>query len=131
MSFIRVLVTIIVIFVLSCVFGTLIHAYLLAGAYAAVSQLYRSSPIFIFIWLGYLSFAIGSVWVYTQGVENKPWLGQGIRFGLAMWAILTIPSFFIAYATSPIPESLLMKQTLYELADKLVLGMVTALMLRK
>jgi hypothetical protein len=37
----------------------------------------------LFVSLAYLSFAIGSVWVYAKGVENKNWLGQGIQFGIA------------------------------------------------
>ncbi len=133
MSLARLLLTVLVIFVLSVVFGTLIHAFLLKDDYMQVSQLYRTAmdTKFVFIWLAYLAFAIGSVWVYSKGVEDGPWLGQGLRFGLAMWLILSIPSFLIAYATQPIPESLVMKQTLYELVDKLVLGVVTALMLRR
>ena len=23
-------------------------------------------------------------WIYARGVENKPWLGQGLRFGVAV-----------------------------------------------
>lgn len=83
-----------------------------------------------FIILAYLSFAIGSVWVYAKGVENKPWLGQGIRFGIALWLILAIPSFLIAYAVQPVPMTLMVKQVLFEGVDKILLGIITAALYR-
>jgi hypothetical protein len=77
-----------------------------------------------------LSFAIGSVWVYAKGVENKSWLGQGIRFGIAMWLILAIPSFLIAYAVQPVPGMLVVKQVVFEGVDKVLLGVITAALYR-
>jgi hypothetical protein len=84
-----------------------------------------------FIILAYLSFAIGSVWLYAHGVEDKPWLGQGVRFGIAMWLVLTIPSFFIAYAVQPIPVLLTAKIVISEGINKVVLGIITALLYRR
>ena len=103
MSTPRTILAIVVVFVLSCVFGTLIHAILLHDDYASVASVYRAAkdasiPL---IFTGYLSFAIGSVWMYAHGVEDKAWLGQGVRFGVAVWLVLAVPSFLIAYATQP------------------------------
>jgi len=54
---------------------------------------------------------LGSVWVYAHGVQDKPLLIQGIRFGLGdVFGGLTVPSFSSAYATQPIPVLLLSKQ---------------------
>jgi hypothetical protein len=133
MSTTRIVIAIVVVFILSCVLGTLIHAFLLKTDYDQVAQLYRTAADtkFYMIFAGYLGFALGSVWVYAKGVEDKPWLGQGLRFGLAIWLILSVPSFFIEYATQPIPESLFVKQLGYELINKLILGMVTAAIVRK
>jgi hypothetical protein len=96
----KLVLTIIVIFVLANITGFLIHAVLLAPDYMTVKEHYRAegSEKMIFICLAYLAFAIGSVFAYAKGVENKPWLGQGLRFGIILWLILTVPSFFIAYA---------------------------------
>ncbi len=60
----------------------------------------------LWICLAYLSFAVGSVIVYAKGVENKPWLGQGIRFGILMWLILAVPSFLSLMQCSRFPRSL-------------------------
>ena len=124
--------TIIVVFIVANVFGFLIHAVLLKPDYMPLAAHYRAmgEEKMLFISLAYLSFAIGSVWVYAKGVETKSWLGQGIRFGTAMWLVLAIPSFVIAYAVQPVPGMLVVKQVLFEGADKILLGILTAALYR-
>lgn len=128
----KLVLTIVVVFIVANLTGFLIHAVLLAPDYMAVKEHYRpeGSEKMLFINLAYLAFAVGSVLVYAKGVENKPWLGQGLRFGILIWLVLTIPSFFIAYAVQPVPATLLMKQVLFEGVDKLLLGAVTAALYR-
>jgi hypothetical protein len=129
----RLVLTIIVVFVVANFTGYFIHAIWLRNDYATVANLYRpeGQEKMPFIVLAYLAFAIGSVWVYAHGVEDKPWLGQGVRFGLALWLILTIPWFFITYAVQPIPALLLAKQVLSELVEKIFLGLVIAALYRR
>jgi hypothetical protein len=129
----RLVLTIIVIFVLANLTGYFIHAIWLHADYLPMANLYRAEGQEKMLWivLAYVSFAIGSVWVYAQGVGDKPWLGQGIRFGMLMWLILAVPSFFIAYAVQPVPAILMSKQVLSELIDKIFLGIVTALVYGK
>jgi hypothetical protein len=128
----RLIPTIVVVFIVANIFGFLIHAVLLKSAYMPIAGYYRpmGEEKMLFICLAYLSFAIGSVWVYAKGVENKSWLGQGIRFGIAMWLILAVPSFLIAYAVQPVPGILVVKQVLFEGADKILLGILTAALYR-
>jgi hypothetical protein len=128
----KLVLTIVVVFIIANLTGFLIHAVLLAPDYMAIKEHYRpeGSEKMLFINLAYLAFAIGSVLVYAKGVENKPWLGQGLRFGILIWLVLTIPSFFIAYAVQPVPTMLLVKQVLFEGVDKLLLGAITAALYR-
>jgi hypothetical protein len=132
MNKVRLILTIVVVFVLANFLGFFIHGIWLRADYLQVSSLYRpeGEEKMLFIILGYLSFAVGSVLVYARGVENKPWLGQGVRFGILMWLILTVPSFFIAYAVQPVPAVLMAKQVLTEGVAKIVIGVVTALLYR-
>jgi len=129
----RIIAAILVVFVLSSVFGTVIHGMLLQADYAKVAPLYRTAQDtkFLLIFVGYLAFAIGSVWMYAHGVEDKPWAGQGVRFGIAVWLVLAVPSLIIAYAVQPLPESLVWKQLGYEFVNKIILGVVTAAIVRK
>jgi len=134
MNRVRLILTIVVIFVLANFAGYFIHAIWLHADYVPVAErLYRpvGQEKLLWISLAYLSFAIGSVCVYARGVEDKPWLGQGVRFGILMWLILAVPSFFIAYAVQPVPGILMVKQVLSELIDKIFLGIVTALVYGK
>ena len=128
----RLVLTIIVVFVVANLTGFFIHAIWMRADYMQVANLYRpeGQEKMVFICLAYLSFAIGSVLVYARGVENKPWLGQGVRFGILMWLVLAVPSFFIAYAVQPIPTILMAKQVVYEGLDKILLGIITAALYR-
>lgn len=128
----RLVLTIIVIFVLANLTGFFIHAIWLEADYMLSAQLYRpkGQEKLVFIILAYLSFAIGSVIVYARGVENKPWLGQGVRFGILIWLILAVPSFFIDYAVQPVPAILMAKQVICEGVNKVLLGIVTAALYR-
>jgi len=128
----RLVLTIAVVFVVANFTGYFIHAIWLRPDYMLVANLYRpeGQEKMVFIILAYLSFAIGAVWAYAHGVESKPWLGQGIRFGIVLWLILTVPSFFIQYAVQPLPAILLAKQVITEGIDKIVIGVIIAALYR-
>ena len=129
----RLVLTIIIVFVVSFFAGFFIHTIWLKQDYLLVENLYRpmGQEKMLFIVLAYLGFSIGSVWLYAHGVEQKPWVGQGIRFGLAMFLATTIPWFFITYAVQPYPLILIVKIILSEGVNKIFLGLVTALLYRK
>ncbi|HXM34846.1 MAG TPA: hypothetical protein VN920_06650 [Pyrinomonadaceae bacterium] len=113
----RLVLTIIVVFILAHLSGFFIHAIWLHADYVPIAMHYRPEGQEKILWivLAYVSFAIGSVLVYARGVEDKPLVAQGVRFGILMWLILTVPSFLIAYAVQPVPAVLMSKQVLAEL----------------
>jgi hypothetical protein len=129
----RLVLTIIVVFVVSFFAGFFIHAIWLKQDYLVVANLYRpeGQEKMPFIALAYLAFAIGSVWLYAHGVEEKPWLGQGVRFGVAIFLVTTIPWFFITYAVQPFPLILTAKIVISEAVNKIFLGIVTAFLYRR
>jgi hypothetical protein len=129
----RLILAIAVIFVLSSLFGNFIDAIALHGDYAALPQVFRA-PVnadFTLILASHLAFAIASVWIYSHGISDAPWFLQGLRFGIAMWLITSVTTHVMEFATQPLPESLVWKQLGYELIAKVVLGIVTAAMVRK
>ena len=129
----RLILAIIAVFFVANAMGFVIHAYLLRADYMLIAEHYRpqGQEKMIFINLAYLAFAIGSVIVYAKGVEEKPWLEQGIRFGFLMALVLAVPSFLIAYAVQPVPSALMVKQVMFETVDKIILGIVTAAIYRR
>ena len=129
----RLVLTIIVVFVVSFFAGFFIHAIWLRQDYMVVANLYRAEgqEKMAFIALAYLGFAIGSTWLYAHGVEDKPWLGQGVRFGVAIFLVTTIPMTLITYAVQPFPLILTAKIVICEALNKIVLGITTALLYRR
>ena len=134
MNYKRFILTVVVIFIFANVTGFLIHAMLLGPEYAKLPNLFRAKDNVQLFWINvaYVAFAIGATWIYAKGVEaNRPWLGQGLRFGIAIWLVLAVPSFMIAYAVQPVPVNLMLKQVGYEFVNKLLIGIVIAALYRK
>ena len=71
-------------------------------------------------------FSGAMVWMYSQGRNSKPWLGQGIRFGVAVWAIASIPLYLTNYVIEPWPGAFVAKILVWELVAMSVLGSLTA-----
>lgn len=126
----RMVISVIVIFALSMGFGFLIHEVLLKSDYTQVSQLFRTEEDgkahFIFLMLGQLIFSIGFVWIYNKGKEAKPFLEQGIRYGIAIAVLTSIPTFLIYYAIQPMPGMLVLKQIIFDSIGVIVRGIVVA-----
>ena len=119
-----------VVFVLVFVLGFLIHGVLLSDQYEGLEGMVRPEEEAMgylpFIVLADIIFAFAFVWIYARGREDKPWLGQGLRFGLLVWLIWAVPIFLIDYATMPVPAGLIGMQIGLELVDMLILGTTAA-----
>lgn len=108
----------------------LVHSLWLGGAYEALGQLYRPLPeqeaMFPFMLLAHVLLAGGFVWIYRRGREDKPWLGQGIRFGVVITLFATVPPFLIYYAVQPLPTDLVVRQIVGDGITVIVLGALVA-----
>ena len=118
-------------FISMMVLGFLLHGMALKATYAtAPPGLLRSDPEFMarFHWLalGYLLFAAAATWIYAYGVENKPWLAQGVRYGLALWALGSLMPNFVMFATQPWTRHIMIRATLADLVIMLVAGVIIA-----
>jgi hypothetical protein len=126
----KLVISVVVVFVLSMAFGFLVHGTILHGEYAKLPNLMRSPEsareVFWVMALATLCFAIGFAWMYIRGREAKPWLGQGVRFGIAVALVATIPMFLINYAVMPFPSDLVAQQVVYETITAVIMGIVVA-----
>ena len=59
---------------------------------------------FVYMLTGFASSAAALVWIYRRGIQSQPWLGQGIRFGVAVWMLTSLPWFLTYYAVQPWPR---------------------------
>jgi hypothetical protein len=118
------------IFVLSMVLGFLVHGVWLQGDYAQLPNLMRTEAEAQarFGWMlgAHVVLSGAFVWIYQQGRQDKPWLGQGLRFGLAVALVSSVPMFLIYYVVSPYPGMVVAKQILGDGGSALALGVVVA-----
>jgi hypothetical protein len=82
-----------------------------------------SQKYFHWMLLAHGLFALAFVWIYQRGREAKPWLGQGLRFGLAVAILAGVPGYLIYYVVQPLPALLVAKQVGFELVRLAGLGL--------
>jgi hypothetical protein len=106
------------------------HQLLLGRAYAAIEPIMRSKPDMQahmpFALINCLVFSAAFVWIYSQGRSARPWLGQGIRFGVAIWAIASVPLYITNYVIEPWPGIFVAKILAWEFVAGVVLGILVA-----
>lgn len=109
-----------------------VHGLLLGTEYAALAgKLFRtpeeSEKYFPLMLLAHVLLAGAFTWIYARGREpGKPWLGQGVRFGIAVALLTVVPTYLIYFVVQPTPSGLVVKQVLFDGALMVVLGIVVA-----
>jgi len=129
----KFLIAWVVIFVLWMAGGILVHGVLLEADYMAMGNMRPEAEQQAMMGLMLLAHAIlagAFVWVYARGVENKPWLGQGLRFGFAVACIAVIPTYLIYYVVLPTPGAVAVKQIVFDTILTTLLGAVVAWLYR-
>jgi hypothetical protein len=129
------IISVIVVFVGTMLTGFVVHGLLLSSTYAALPNLFRpeqeAQDYFQYMILAHVLMATGLTWIYRMGRDDTPWLGQGLRFGLAIIVLMTLPIYLIYYAVQPMPADLTHKQMIFDSIGMLVMGPLVALMNRK
>ena len=128
----KFLVAWLLLFVLYLVGGMLVHGVILGDDYMATGLMRpeaEAQKLMHLMILAHVLMAGAFTWIYVRGVENKPWLGQGLRYGLAV-AVLFVPIYLIYYVVQPTPGLLAAKQIVLDTILTLVLGAVVAFLYR-
>ena len=135
MNWKKFVITFVVVLIVTTMGSFVIHAMLLKPDYQQNQQLLRTeedaADYFPYMILNFFAFSLAFTWIYAQGVEDKPWLGQGIRFGLAVWLLNSVSGFLTYYAVQPWPGITVARQIGFELPWMLVLGLAAAALYRK
>ncbi|MCH7503492.1 MAG: hypothetical protein IIA10_09065 [Proteobacteria bacterium] len=130
----KFLISWLVVFVASMAGGFVVHVVLLGAGYAELPNLFRSDAesqqYFHLMLLAHIIMAGALVWIYQRGQENKPWLQQGARFGIAVALLGPVPLYIIYYVVQPMPGSHVVQQMVYDGALMVLLGILTAFMNR-
>jgi len=117
-------------------FGSFInHGVLLHNDYMQMRGLFRteqdSQAFFPYMILAHVMMSGAFAWIYARGVEGRPWVGQGLRYGVAVALLMIVPLYLIYYVVQPMPGATVAKQIALETILVLVLGLVVAFMYRK
>ena len=130
----RFLLAWLVLFVAWFIGSFIVHGLLLHADYAQLSNLFRKEAeaqnFFPLMILAHIVMSGAFVWIYARGVEAKPWLGQGIRYGVAIVLLTTVPLYLIYYVVQPMPGATVVKQIVLEAILVLILGAIAAFMYR-
>ncbi len=122
------------IFVVWMIGDFIVHGVLLHDDYAKLPNLFRpesdAQQYFPLMILAHVIMAGAFAWIYARGVEAKPWLGQGIRFGLVIALLTVVPTYTIYYVVQPMPGITVVKQMVFDGVLLLVLGAVAAFLYR-
>jgi hypothetical protein len=123
-----------VVFIAWFIGSFIVHGVLLHADYAQLANLFRKEseaqnflPLMI---LAHLIMSGAFVWIYARGVEPRPWLGQGIRYGVAIVLLTTLPLYLIYYVVQPMPGATVVKQIVLDGILVLILGAIAAFMYR-
>lgn len=129
----KFLISWVVIFIVWMVGSFVVHGVLLGADYAnAQPNLMRAEAeqqsLFHWMVLAHAIMAGAFVWIYNRGNEDKPWMQQGIRFGIAVALLAAVPVYMIYYVVQPTAGMIAVKQTIFDSILVVILGIVVAFM---
>lgn len=107
-----------------------IHGAWLGELYARLPNLYRTESdtqqLFHLMLIAHVIMAGAFVWIYQRGAEDKPWIAQGVRFGVAIALLAIVPTYIIYYVVQPMPGNLAIQQIIGDGILVLILGVIVA-----
>ena len=108
----------------------IVHGVLLGDEYARLQNLFRppeeARHYFGFMLAAHVLMTGAFVWIYRQGSADKPFLGQGVRFGAAIACLTAVPTYMIYYVVQPMPGSVVLRQMIFDSALIVALGVLVA-----
>ena len=124
----------IVLFVAWFLGSFVVHGLLLRSDYMQLGNLFRTEgdqqKYFPLMILAHVILSGALVWIYARGAEAKPWMAQGVRFGVAVALLTAVPSYMIYFVVQPMPGDVVIKQIVYDSVLMVILGMIVAWLYR-
>ena len=111
-----------------------VHGLLLRSDYMQLASLFRTEgeeqKYFPLMILAHVILSGALVWIYARGAEAKPWLAQGVRFGVAVALLTAVPTYMIYFVVQPMPGDVVIKQIVYDSVLMVILGVIVAWLYR-
>ncbi len=131
----KFLISTVAVFVVWMLGSFMVHALWLQSTYDTMTNMMRpmaeQESLFPFMLIAHLMMAGAFVWIYQRGNEDKPWLQQGLRFGVAVAVLAPIPTYMIYYTVQQTPPTLAINQSIGDTIVVVVVALVAAFLNRK
>jgi hypothetical protein len=111
-----------------------VHGVLLHSDYMQLTSLFRAGgdqqKYFPLMIVAHVMLSGALVWIYARGAEAKPWLPQGLRFGVAVALLTVVPTYLIYFVVQPMPGDVVLKQIVCDGVLTVILGTIVAWLYR-
>ena len=88
------------------------------------AEVNRAAPMMLWIVLGYLVASFLLAYIYPIGYKGGAPAKEGLRFGLFMGLVMSLPVGLILYGVNTIPLSGTLVDTIYQVVEKTIGGLV-------
>jgi hypothetical protein len=126
----KFVISVVTMFVVGMALGFFVHGVLLYGDYTKIPNVMRppahAQARFHWMVLAHISIAVAFTWIYLKGREEKPWLPQGVRYGVAIAFLTAVPTYLIYHVVTQVPFELAIKQIVLDSISIVVMGIVLA-----
>jgi hypothetical protein len=124
----------IVVFIVWFIGGFVVHGVLLKSDYMQLAGLFRTEAdqmkYFPLMIVAYVILSGAFAWIYARGVEAKPWVAQGVRYGVAIALLTIVPTYIIYFVVQPMPGGVVIKQIIFDGILTVILGLIVAWLYR-
>jgi hypothetical protein len=122
----------VVVFVVLAILDTLTNTVLLTGVYKETATLWRPEAeiklgVIILSW-AFIAFFF--TLIFSKGYQGTG-IWEGVRYGLYVTGMVSIPMAYMTYATMPVPYALTFQWWVYSGITFVIMGIVLALIYGK
>src|ERR1044072_5908494 len=125
----KCIISAVVMFVMAWALSFVVHGLLLGADYQDTPGMRppaQAQQIIGYLILAQAIFGAAFAWVYMPGKEDKPWLAQVIRFGIAVACLTVIQTYLIYHVVTPVPFDVPLKQIALDTIRVVLMGVVLA-----
>ena len=126
----KLVLAIVAVYILLMATNYLVHSVWLMPDYDAIPLSHRDNlgiqHRFWVMLVGQFFFSAMFAYIYTRGRENKPWMVQGIRYGILMTFLTVVPTALSEYVVYIIPYQLAIKWMVAGGIQLMLAGLVVA-----
>ncbi len=119
------------VFVAMAIIQYVVHGVMLTGWYMEYPAYWRSPEAMMrkmyWMYVGYLVFAALFTYIYTRGYEGKAGMGEGMRYGVLIGALVGIPKMFIDHAVFFYPGKIILSWCIAMIVMCAILGIIVGM----